>query len=135
MPDKLPFLHPLQIGISRGVLRVGACGSRTRRSYGAMGDEVNLAARLMGRTVPGEAFVSGRVQAALAPAFVLEPLEPIPLKGMPEPLPIFRLAGVRRQEVRLTEPAHALPMVGRAAELTLMGQKLDLAARSARWKG
>ena len=60
------FSQPLQIGISRGVLRVGACGSRTRRTYGAMGDEVNLAARLMSRAAPGEVLISGRVQAALA---------------------------------------------------------------------
>src|SRR6185295_535220 len=37
------------------------------------------------------------------------------------------LAGLRRREVRLMEPAYALPMVGRAAELTLIGQKLGLA--------
>src|SRR5262249_20617541 len=81
---------------------------------------------LMSRAAPGEALVSGRVRSALADMFALEPLEPIPLKGMPEPLPVFRLAGVRRQEVRLTEPAYALPLVGRQIELALIGQKLDL---------
>ena len=37
----------LQIGISRGALRSGAYGGATRRTYGCLGDEVNLAARLM----------------------------------------------------------------------------------------
>jgi adenylate cyclase len=135
LPDELGFIAPLQIGISRGVMRVGACGSASRRTYGAMGDEVNLAARLMGQAAPGEVLISGRVQTALAAepglsrteGFALEPLEPIPLKGMPEPLPVYRLAGLRRRDVRLSEPSYALPMVGRAAELALIGAKLDLA--------
>src|SRR5689334_23762092 len=75
LPAALDFLQPLQIGISRGVLCVGAYGSVTRKTYGALGDEVNLAARLMGRAAPGEALVSGRVRSALADDFALEPLE------------------------------------------------------------
>jgi adenylate cyclase len=127
LPDELTYLHPLQIGISRGVLRVGTCGSPTRHAYGAMGDEVNLAARLMGRAAPGEALISGRVQSLLAGEFRLEPLEPIPLKGLPEPLPVFHLAGLRTRDPRLSEPTYALPMVGRQAELATISQKLDLA--------
>jgi adenylate cyclase len=127
LPNELGFLQPLQAGISRGVVRAGAYGSSTRMTYGVLGDEVNLAARLMGRAAPGEILVSGRVRTALAPEFMLEPLEPIPLKGMPEPLPVFRLAGARARAVRLPEPAYALPMVGRAAELAQIGAKLDLA--------
>src|SRR5207247_11253489 len=88
VPGELTFLQPLQMGISGGVLRVGACGGATRRTYGALGDEVNLAARLMGQAAPGQLLISGRVQSGLAAEFVLEPLEPIPLKGMPEPLPV-----------------------------------------------
>ncbi|MEO8393082.1 MAG: adenylate/guanylate cyclase domain-containing protein, partial [Chloroflexota bacterium] len=49
----LDFLNPVQIGISRGIMRTGAYGSTTRRTYGALGDEVNLAARLMQYAEPG----------------------------------------------------------------------------------
>jgi class 3 adenylate cyclase len=41
-------------GCGIGTLRVGAYGSTTRRSFGAMGDEVNFAARLMVLAQPGE---------------------------------------------------------------------------------
>src|SRR5262245_51327711 len=51
----------------------------------------------------------------------------MPLKGMPEPLPVFRLAGVRQHAIRLTEPAYELPMIGRTAELALIGERLDRA--------
>ena len=36
----------LQMGITQGLMRVGAYGGATRRVYGALGDDVNLAARL-----------------------------------------------------------------------------------------
>ena len=127
LPDSLDFLQAVQIGLSRGVMRTGAYGGSTRRIYGVEGDEVNLAARLMQRATPGEVLLSGRVQTALGDAFVLEPLAPLPLKGLPEPLPVFRLAGQRTAAVHLSEPAYALPMVGRAAELALVEEKLALA--------
>jgi len=127
LSGELPFLQPLQIGISRGVLRAGACGSVSRRAYALQGDEVNLAARLMQRAMPGEILISGRLQAALVADFALEPLAPITLKGMPEPLPLFRLAGERPRSIRLEEPTYALPMVGRTDELARIGETLDRA--------
>ena len=49
----LGFLAPLQMGITQGTLRVGAYGGKTRQYLGALGDEVNLAARLMTGRRPG----------------------------------------------------------------------------------
>jgi adenylate cyclase len=37
----------LQMGITQGLMRVGAYGGETRKVFGALGDDVNLAARLM----------------------------------------------------------------------------------------
>jgi tetratricopeptide (TPR) repeat protein len=127
LPDELGFLLPLQIGISCGILRVGAYGGTSRRTYGVLGDEVNVAARLMQHAVPGEILISGRMQAAIAADFVLEPLLPIAIKGMSEPLPVFHLVGDRAPAVHLPEPAYALPMVGRTAELAMIGEQLDQA--------
>ncbi len=109
---------PVQIGLSQGVLRVGAYGGRTRHTYGALGDEVNLAARLMTAAAPGETLLSGYLQKALGPTFVYEPRPPLALKGKVEPLPVFALTGpARRRAVRLQEPTYTLPMIGRASEL------------------
>jgi predicted ATPase/class 3 adenylate cyclase len=136
-PPELAFIASAQIGISQGTLRAGAYGGATRRTYGVLGDDVNLAARLMQRAAPGEVLISDRVRQALAgdralrrdDVFVLEALPLARLKGLPDPVPVFRLAGARDQTVRLAEPAHALPLVGRAAELALLAEKLDLALR------
>jgi len=120
---------PLRMGIAQGVMRVGAYGGGTRRTYGALGDDVNLAARLMTTAGPGEILVSGPVHKAVEGSFSAEPRPPLPMKGKAEPLPVFAVTGERkRRAVRLQEPSYHLPMVGRVAELELVQAKLDLAA-------
>lgn len=119
---------PVQIGISRGTMRVGTYGSSTRCTYGLMGDEVNLAARLMSQAAPGEVLISGRVRQGLADVFSLEARAPIRFKGKAEPLPVFALAGtLERRSIRLQEPVFGLPMIGRQQELSLIEQKMTLA--------
>ncbi|WP_395701953.1 tetratricopeptide repeat protein [Aquabacterium sp.] len=120
----------LQIGLSSGTLCVGGYGGPTRRSFGAIGDEVNTAARLMAQAQPGEILLSGRVrQAAGDAAFVFEPRSPIAMKGKAEPMPVFALGGLQqRRAIRLQEPDALLPMVGREAEAALLVAKLAAAA-------
>lgn len=128
LPGELAFLHPVQVGLSRGTLRVGAYGSPTRRTYGVLGDDVNLAARLMVLAAPGEILLTGRVQHLLAEQFTLEPRPPLAMKGKAEPLPVFAVTGVqRRRATKLQEPAYRLPMMGRADELAVIASKLELA--------
>jgi adenylate cyclase len=123
----LGFLEPLQMGITQGALRVGAYGGNTRRTYGALGDEVNLAARLMSIAAPGEILLSGHAHKAVEDHFVFEPHPPLPIKGKAEPLPVFAVAGERQQRaIRLQEPTYMLPMVGRQAELQIITGQLDL---------
>jgi adenylate cyclase len=125
----LPFLEPLQIGITSGVMRAGAYGGVTRRHYGALGDEVNLAARLMSKAALGEVLVSKRVQTAIAADFAFVAYPVVQFKGKAEPVPVFAVAGQqKRRAMRLQEPTYALPMVGREAELQQIAEKLELAA-------
>jgi class 3 adenylate cyclase len=118
---QLDYLSPLQIGITQGVVLVGTFGGPTRRTYGAMGNDVNLAARLMQTAAPGEILVSGYVHKATANDFVFEPRLPLPMEGEAEPLPVFSVTGERQQRaIRLQEPSYALPLVGRQAELQIV---------------
>ena len=124
----LTWLPPLRIGISEGMMRVGAQGSTTRHTYVAAGDDVNLAARLMGNAAPGEILVSSRAHGKVADRFSFEPRPPLRLKGKAEPLPIFAAnEQSRRRAVRLEAAHYALPMMGRQTELALIEAKLDLA--------
>jgi class 3 adenylate cyclase len=118
----------LQIGIAQGVMRVGTYGGETRRVYGALGGEVNLAARLMTIAMGGEILLSGNMKKAVMSQFTLEPRPPVLIKGKAGPLPVFAVTGERQQAaIRLQEPTYALPMVGRMNELQIINDKLDLA--------
>ena len=120
----------LQIGIAQGPMRVGSYGSETRKEFGALGDDVNLAARLMTTASVGEILLSGHVHKAVTNQFTFEPRPPLPMKGKAEPLPVFALTGRnQRRAVRLQEPNYSLPMVGRTRELQVINEKLDLAAK------
>jgi len=106
----------------------GAYGSRTRRTYSALGDAVNLSARLMAAAGPGQTLVDRRVFAAAGHAFTWQDLPAILVKGKREPVTVAGLiASTERAARRLLEPRYALPMVGRQAELALAGQKLEQA--------
>lgn len=52
-------------------MRVGAYGSTTRQTYGVLGDETNMAARLMMQAEAGQIIVSKRVAELVAGQFHL----------------------------------------------------------------
>jgi class 3 adenylate cyclase/predicted ATPase len=126
---KKPELQ-LQMGITQGLMRVGAYGGVTRKTFGALGDDVNLAARLMTTANEGEILLSGHVRKGVANDFISEPRSPLPMKGKAEPLPVFAVTGEsQKRAVRLQEPNYALPMVGRQQELGIINDKLELAEK------
>jgi class 3 adenylate cyclase/tetratricopeptide (TPR) repeat protein len=119
------------IGAASGFTFCGRVGSAMRQEYAAVGDTVNLAARLMQAAAPGEILVAGAGDRIARSALRLEPREPIALKGKSDPVPHSALLGTANSaeaSESLTEPAYALPMVGREREFVLACKKLDLAA-------
>ena len=127
-PVEMDWIASVHIGIGQGNIWTGAYGGASRRTYGILGDEVNLAARLMQNAPSGQVLVSRAAQQAAADAFTWESLPPLQVKGKAEPIVVYRLVGaMERRAVRLQEPRYALPMVGREAELALVEQTLDQA--------
>ena len=125
---RMDSITDVQIGISQGRTRTGAYGGTHRRTYGALGDDVNMAARLMQNAPPGGALVNQNVQKATADNFTWEELEPLQVKGKSQPVAVFRLVAKHEQQsIRLHEPKYAIPMVGRESELSSIEKKLDLA--------
>ena len=124
----LPFIQASQLGISQGQMRSGAYGSDDRRTYDMLGDEVNLAARLMQAATTSQILVSARVRNATGNAFNWQELPAIQVKGKTRPIALHALQSANtRPGMRLLEPRYALPMVGRAAQLIQITQQLEQA--------
>lgn len=118
LPGELDFLEPLQIGITYGRMRVGAYGSVMSRTYGVLGDAVNLSARLMQAAAPGQILVNAEAQARASDRFVWEMLPAIRVKGKSEPIALHRLVKASRGRADLSlEALYPLPPIGRAEVL------------------
>ncbi|MCX6046842.1 MAG: tetratricopeptide repeat protein [Chloroflexi bacterium] len=129
LPASLAYIGQVQIGISQGRMRAGAYGGANHRTYGVLGDEVNMAARLMMAAKPGQILVSLAAQRSISQGFIFEELPSIRVKGKSEPAIIFALSDTRQPGgFHHATPAYTLPMVGRQTELALITQKMAQAA-------
>ena len=81
------------IGVASGRITVGAIRGAGRLEYVAVGNAVNLAARLCSRAEDGEILLDDRVGAALAGhgPYVMDERPPESLKGFSDPVPVYAL--------------------------------------------
>ncbi len=80
-------------GISTGYARVGRLGSEDSKDYTAIGDVVNLAARLQGKAGAGEILLSEDSYVKHSAEFPEATAEQVLLKGFREPVIAYRLHG------------------------------------------
>jgi adenylate cyclase len=124
-PPEMDFITNVQIGISQGRMRVGAYGGSMRRTYGAIGDETNVAARLMGKAKPGQILISERVAISAVKSYRFEFLGEVELKGKKGPLPVYRPSGRRPPSPQRPTTVFVTSLVGRNDELARMERVLD----------
>ena len=103
-----------RIGIAGGTVFAGIIGTPQRHEYTVMGQTVNMAARLLSAARPGEIRLTSRTYRAVRPILEAELLPPEPLKGLAQPVPMFRAV---RERGPADSVRRAAPMVGRAREM------------------
>jgi predicted ATPase len=108
-----------RIGIKTGPVVVDAKGE-------IYGDAPNTAARVQALAEPGTVLVTARVQRQITGLFIAEERGSYELKGVPEPVTLFRLVrasgGGRRAGQR-----HLTPLIGREEELGMLMRRWDRA--------
>jgi class 3 adenylate cyclase/predicted ATPase len=108
-----------RIGIETGAVVIDAAGE-------IYGDAPNVAARVQALAEPGTVVVTARVQHQVAGLFVVEDHGSHELKGVPEPVTLYRLVrasgGGRRAGQR-----HLAPLVGREEEIAMLMRRWERA--------
>jgi adenylate cyclase len=119
----VPFA--VRIGVSTGLVWVGAIGNELRRDYTAEGPTVGLAARLEALAAPSQILISEET-ARHAGGFELSDLGARPVRGLSDPVRVFELLGERANAAGPGARGEAglSPFVGRGAELARLRRLL-----------
>jgi class 3 adenylate cyclase/predicted ATPase len=108
-----------RIGLETGPAVVDATGE-------IYGDVANVAARVQALADPSSVLITANVQRQIAGLFVAEAQGSFELKGVPEPVTLFRLvraSGAGRRSVQ----RHLTPLVGREEEIAMLMRRWERA--------
>ncbi|MBX3065584.1 MAG: AAA family ATPase [Anaerolineae bacterium] len=105
-----------RIAISRGYLYTGVIGGEARHEYSTIGDETNIAARLMVAASDGQILTTSAVRKEARRRILFQDVPPISVKGRPEPIPVSEPLSLRSRSSASRKFTRGF-LVGRSAEL------------------
>ncbi len=124
----LPVRLSVHIGINTGLVAAGAVGGADRRDYTVMGEAVNLASRLQNAATDGQIFVGEATYKAAHREFQFRQ-HAVKLKGYDKPVTAYEVLATEENRYRSrpggTVTGGRSSLVGRAAELEAIGQRLE----------
>jgi class 3 adenylate cyclase/tetratricopeptide (TPR) repeat protein len=116
----------VRVGINTGLVVVGEVGADMRVEYTAMGDAVNLAARMESAAEPGTILITENTHRLIHTAFETESLGSMQVKGRSGPVEVHRILSAKSGSgwARGIEGLHS-SLVGRDAELKVVKSSLS----------
>lgn len=114
----------IRVGLHSGEVVVLTVGEGDRIEYDASGPAVPVAARMEQTTQPGRIHLTAATRSLAGHRIEADALQPVSVKGISEPVPVFMLRRVKSVEEAATDVSHA-PLVGRRAELNQFRGMVD----------
>jgi class 3 adenylate cyclase/predicted ATPase len=123
----LPLPHPLQVrvGIHTGLVVVGEMGRGGKREHVALGEALNLAARLQELATPNSVVISAATARLIQGFFACQDLGFHTLKGLSTPVHMYHVLDESGARSRLDVAVSAglTPLVGREHEVGLFMER------------
>ena len=111
-----------RLGVHTGLVVVGEVGGGARQEQLALGETPNLAARLQGLAAPNTLVISATTFQLLGGFFACQPLGTPPLKGLAQPLAVYRVLyeSMARSRLEAVGSTGWTPLVGREQDIGLL---------------
>jgi class 3 adenylate cyclase len=84
-----------RVGLNSGLALVGNIGAAEIRSFSAIGDTINLAARLQTYASEGSVVIGANTYDLIRELAIVRPLGTPHLKGKTQPVEVYELLGLR----------------------------------------
>ena len=115
----------VRLGIHTGLVVVGEVGGGARQEQLALGETPNLAARLQGIAAPNTVVISAATVQLLGGFFACQSLGTPSLKGLAQPLEVYRVLyeSTARSRLEAAGSTGLTPLVGREQEMGLLRER------------
>jgi class 3 adenylate cyclase/tetratricopeptide (TPR) repeat protein len=119
----------IRVGLNAGEVVVRTIGNDLHMDYSAVGQTTHLAARMEQLATPGTVRLTARTLRLVEGLVQVNALDPIPVKGLTEPVEVFELVGATavRQRFQARAAQGLTRFVGRQRELDALHQALEQA--------